>query len=334
MNNNYQIIELTAETADKYWQLRYECFTQHRRPTDINYSDSQHCRERLLANREERKLFCFMVFSSDELQAIFGFRTGLEEGQPHLYSQITCVQNQCSGELLSAILSFLNNRESEEYTVHIKINARLEEQQISRFRLKTRVAISTFLANRNDICFNPLNQWRQDAEKQNTGLRIEFHTELPEVVIDEYAEIFNSFWADLPTIDVSLAKNITAEDLRQEQISHQEKGNLVYRWLVFNEENRLVAQTYLEIYKVAPEYIYQCMTGVIKEYRGRGIGKWLKSIMYPMILEKHPEIKGIVTDMQESNSYIQNINRQIGFQPINVGGEYIMNREEFAKWRE
>jgi len=334
-HNNYQIIELTQDTDDKFWQQRIDFFMKYRRPTDIQYSDIADAKKRLTDIMVKNSFYSScMVFDHADLQAIFIFRS--EEGkskEQEIFLFMTCRNGQCSDDLLDEIIGYVKSKISEDYTLNIKINSLLNENQIEKYRLKTRALIHAFLLPKADLKQKLMNSWKETYQLKNRDLRMELYTELPQDLIGEYVGIYSSFYDDLPQMDIPISVNVKADEFIEEQKAFQEKGNLVYWLIAFNQNNQIVALTYVEIYKHASDYAYQCMTGVIREYRGRGISKWFKSVMYPLIFEKHPELKGIVTDMQTSNSYIINVNRELGYKKFNQSSEFIMSKEDFNKWR-
>jgi len=335
MENDYQIIELTPESEDNYWQQRVDLFMKYRRPTDIQYSDIAEAKKRLTDVMAKNSFYSScVVFDHADLQAIFVFRS--EEGkskEQEIFLLMTCRNGQCSDDLFDEIIVYVKSKITEDYTLNIKINSFLNENQIEKYRLKTRALIHTFLLPKADLKQKLMNCWKETYQLKNRDLRMELYTELPQVLIEEYVRIYSGFYEDLPQMDIPISVNIKADEFIEEQKVFREKGNLVYWLIAFNKNNQIVALTYVEIYKHTSDYVYQCMTGVIREYRGRGISKWFKSVMYPLIFEKHPELKGIVTDMQTRNSYIINVNSELGYKKINQSGEYVMSKEDFNKLR-
>ncbi|MCK5047090.1 MAG: hypothetical protein KAS22_10960, partial [Candidatus Heimdallarchaeota archaeon] len=64
-----------------------------------------------------------------------------------------------------------------------------------------------------------------------------------------------------------------------------------------------------------PERIEQGLTGVLEEYRGRGLGKWLKAEML-MYIENHiPDARFLVTGNADHNAPMNSINERLGFKP-------------------
>ncbi len=58
--------------------------------------------------------------------------------------------------------------------------------------------------------------------------------------------------------------------------------------------------------------INQGMTGVKEEYRGRGLGKWLKAAMLLKVREEFPQVKVVSTRNASSNAAMLSINDRLG----------------------
>ena len=77
--------------------------------------------------------------------------------------------------------------------------------------------------------------------------------------------------------------------------------------------------------------VHQQLTAVRPEYRGRGIGKWIKATMLLHLRELYPDLKWISTDNAESNAPMLKINRALGFKPYLTGVEYQIARDQLEK---
>ena len=63
MENNYQIIELTAEAEDKYWQLRYDFGMKYKKPSDTGYTNMAEYKQKVSDRLQKDKNYrnCLIV---------------------------------------------------------------------------------------------------------------------------------------------------------------------------------------------------------------------------------------------------------------------------------
>ncbi len=116
---------------------------------------------------------------------------------------------------------------------------------------------------------------------------------------------------------------VTPDQLRDWERQREASGTV--RWTVYATDRRtgeFVGYTETGWNPNRPEILGQWGTGVFPQYRGHGLGKWLKAAMLERALRERPTIKKVRTGNADSNGPMLKINHALGFKPFIADAEW------------
>ena len=210
-------------------------------------------------------------------------------------------------------------RERERSLLIASSDSRIPAGEAFLERLGARVGLASHVNQLEvaDVDPDQLRQWQEQARERAADFEIGlWDGPYPEDELEAVAEL-NKVMNSAPRGDLDVEDfDWTPEQLRQTEASLQHQG--VERWTMV-ARHRPTGQFagYTETYwnPNRPETLQQGNTGVFPEYRGHGLGKWLKAAMLAKVVRDKPQVKRIRTGNADVNEAMLAINRQLGFQP-------------------
>lgn len=109
---------------------------------------------------------------------------------------------------------------------------------------------------------------------------------------------------------------ITVDQIREWEHFNQARGN--QRWSLFAQDRdsgRFAGFTEVFWHPNRPHILNQGFTGVHPDFRGHGLGRWLKATMLQRVQEERPHVTLVRTGNANSNAPMLAINHKMGFKP-------------------
>ena len=136
----------------------------------------------------------------------------------------------------------------------------------------------------------------------------------PEDALEGLAEVMRAM-NDIPLGDLQvLDRTVTPTTLRDLEATRRRRGD--ERWTLVarrRADGVLVGATETLWGPSNPAVLGQLGTMVLREARGRGIGRWLKAAMLERVLRERPEVRLVRTDSTSMNAPMRAINDALGF---------------------
>ncbi|MCE7733477.1 MAG: GNAT family N-acetyltransferase [Candidatus Heimdallarchaeota archaeon] len=168
----------------------------------------------------------------------------------------------------------------------------------------------------NEIDWAKMNEWVKDGKRRSPGVEIKTFEDVPEEIIEEYVRVFTETANQAPYGDLDGQEIVTPESRRQQEAMQRDAGTIWITKISVETDGKISGQTEIHYNPKDSHAVYQELTGVKQEYRGRRLGKMLKADMALLIKDKYPNIDYIGTGNAMSNEPMLRINRGMGFKEV------------------
>ena len=175
-----------------------------------------------------------------------------------------------------------------------------------------------------DVDKGMIRQWVIQGEKRAVGIELGlWEGPYPDDQLDRVVALMEVMDSQ-PTDDLDVEEmKFNAEQIRSLEKNVFSDG--VERWTLYARDaasDQMTGFTELYYNPNNPKVLEQGNTGVFPEYRGRGIGKWLKAAMIEKVFAERPEAQFIRTGNADSNAPMLKINHQLGFKQLKANASW------------
>lgn len=140
-----------------------------------------------------------------------------------------------------------------------------------------------------------------------------FVGDIPKDYRNAYCEGYCILLKDMPKDDMDYEISFTPNDLDIQEKYFRSAKMEKLTIIINNSKGLMVGMTSVGYYEHNKRLVRQEFTGVKKDYRGLGLGKFLKAKLHFEILERYPDAEFISTENATSNDSMLAINNVMGF---------------------
>jgi mycothiol synthase len=185
----------------------------------------------------------------------------------------------------------------------------------------------------SEVDWQMMERWVEEGARRSPDTRLEIYDGgLPEEMWPEFARQRTELLNTMPFEDLDIGQIVvTPERIRFYHERAAAMQVVAHDVLTREPDGVISGMTDVAWAPYRRTHIEQQFTGVRREARGRGLGKWIKAAMVLHVRELYPDAEWITTGNAGSNAPMLKINRAMGFKAYRTGVDYQITRDKLAE---
>lgn len=196
--------------------------------------------------------------------------------------------------------------------------------------------VLTYRENRlyiKDINWELIRSWIKEGEKLNPETKIMSFNYVPDDLLENYCKTLTFAINQQPRGNLALGDRVTTpENYRKREEAGKKAGRLREIVVTLEKDKTISGLTVLTKIGSNENVLDQGLTGVLIEFRGRKLGKWIKAQQLVNIRSKYPNLEYIITGNAEINAPMLSINNRLGFKKYSEGITSQITLDELNKY--
>ena len=163
--------------------------------------------------------------------------------------------------------------------------------------------------------YGKAQEWIAELDVKNMNINLTFYDKIPDEVLGKFIDAFNQMNRDNPDVAQGLMEYEpwTVEQFKDALAKGEKRGVKRFLILAFDKNENIAGLTMIRTENTAPSSITQSLTGVSRDFRGKGLAKLLKAQMLMHIKENLPEFEVMTTWNNKRNEAMNHINIELGY---------------------
>ncbi|MBJ7355966.1 GNAT family N-acetyltransferase [Nocardioides sp.] len=170
-----------------------------------------------------------------------------------------------------------------------------------------------------------LEAWLARAAERHEGHTIATYVdEFPDELAKSLCTLLGQLAVDAPTGLVDFEEeDFNVDRLKERYATTAAMGRSLYETVALSPDGEVAAQSTLAVAKGEGTDVFQWGTFVHRDHRGHRLGLAVKVANIKAVQDAHPDKRRITTQNAESNAFMVDINKELGFEAVEDSMEWI-----------